>query len=233
MACVEPGRVPVLLAVALCGHRLALSRSRRGRASVGRRRAAARRAVTPCCDPARRGSSRSGALPPSSLGLYARWARHRANDGRAAARARRRAVRISRDGDRDRRRPPGLAARRARPRGATPGRVPAGVPRRRLGRSAGATPPRRRAGRRSSSRPSSRPARCSTSCTRCCPDDDSGLLHSLTPDAVGPLAHAAGVLVGGRAARRGARPRTPATACLAGRDRARTRSRPCSTCCTA
>ena len=28
------------------------------------------------------------------------------------------------------------------------------------------------------------------------PGDDSGLLHSLTPDAVGPLAHAAGVLVG-------------------------------------
>src|SRR5207244_6009818 len=27
------------------------------------------------------------------------------------------------------------------------------------------------------------------------PGDDIGLLHSLTPDAVGPLAHAAGVLV--------------------------------------
>ena len=27
------------------------------------------------------------------------------------------------------------------------------------------------------------------------PGDDAGLLHSLTPDAVGPLAHAAGVLV--------------------------------------
>ncbi len=64
------------------------------------------------------------------------------------------------------------------------------------------------------------------------PGDDSGLLHSLTPDAVGPLAHAAGVLVGvallvaarGLARRRRRAWQVATTLAL---------SRRCSTCCTA
>ena len=192
-----------------------------------RRRAAARRALA-----ARVGAARSGIVVV--WGAAGAAARRSTRAGRGIERTTAALLlglgvglwRLPRRRRLDRRRAPDLAARRARPRGAAAG----GLPRRRslvavVGARARDRAAASAAARRSSSRRSSRPARCSTSCTRCCPGDDAGLLHSLTPDAVGPLAHAAGVLVGGRAARRGARPRTSATPRLAGRDGARARSR--------
>ena len=151
------------------------SRSRRPAGSISCTRVPGPRSATRCrstsCRGTRRrrscGSSSSGARPARPWPLRA-LGEARADDGRAAARARRRAVRIRRDGV-------AIAvvrqislrdaldvAARLRPSISPPASSA-------LGGAVIATAPPHPAARRSSSRQWSLPARCSTSCTRCCP----------------------------------------------------------------
>ena len=212
------------------GDRLAVPRQPPLPGPRDRRRTAARRARAARRRRRSSGTSSSGRGAAARSALYARWARIDRLTAALLLGARRRlwatcrAASRSRSCGRSR-----CATRSTRPTGCKPVYLPAalvGARRSRRSRAARPRPPRA-APRRDAS---SRPARARTS-PRVLPGDDAGLLHSLTPDAVGPLARAAGALSGGRAARRGARPRAPAPSRLAGRDGRRRRSRrPCTSC---
>ncbi len=180
---------------------LVRARRCRARASARRCRSTSSRSTRPRrCS----GSSPSGALAAAALGLYARWAADRAGDGRRCSSPSPSASSpTSRPAVVGRRRASDLAARRARRRRAPEGGLPAcrslvgvggRVARRRAAAAARAPlivgcDRRRRRG----AQPAPRDR---------CPATTSGLLRSFTPDAVGPLAHAAGVLDRDRAARR-------------------------------